>query len=180
MKKILCVITTFMLLTGLAFAQEGNKWTDNLSAGGLFRLGFPTSGLEIHSRYAFPLTESIHVDAGLNINLCLSWAAGVSFGADSAAVAFGGNSIIPNASIWYKDFYLYYGFGIGSATKAHFIPYDIRLGWQPGNTKKDEGVCFNMELGLIGTPMETYENNQITESTIFPGFFVALGAMYKL
>lgn len=179
MKKILCVITTLMIFSGTIFAQEGHKWTDGLSAGGLFRLGFPTSGLEIHSRYAFPITKSIHVDAGLNLNLCLSWSAGFSAGGTSGGVAFGGTSIIPNASIWYKDFYLHYGFGIGSAKKTHFVPYDIRIGWLPGNTKKDNGVCFNMEMGLIATPVEGIENGEVVSTTLFPGFFMTLGAMYK-
>ncbi|MBR5401000.1 MAG: hypothetical protein IK102_04230 [Treponema sp.] len=175
MKKITCIITTLLILVGSIFAQEGHKWTDGLSAGGLFRLGIPTSGLEIHSRYAFPITKSIHVDAGLNINLCLSWYA---YGGD-AGVAFGGTSIIPNASVWYKDFYLHYGLGIGSASKTHFVPYDIRIGWQPGSTKKENGVCFNMEMGLIATPVEGIENGEVVSTTLFPGFFMTLGAMYK-
>ena len=74
MKKILSVFVALGMISCALFAKESsNKWYDNLSAGGLVRLGIPTLGLEIHSRYEFPITESIHIDAGLNWNLCFDW-----------------------------------------------------------------------------------------------------------
>ena len=196
MKKTICIIMTFFVFIGATFSQDSGKWTDKLSAGGLVRLGLFTTGVEIHTRYEFPLTENIHVDAGLNVNTCMKSFLGTllsgvnEFGTRGSVVENGGDrdsvkseigtfSIIPNVSLWFKDFYIFYGLGIGTA----FIPYDIRIGWQPGNTKKDKGVCFNMETGITGTPWITEyedENKEIVRKVErLPDFFISLGAMYK-
>ena len=180
MKKILSVFVVLGMISCALFAKESsNKWYENLSAGGLLRLGFPTFGLEIHNRYEFPITESIHIDAGLNLNLCSGWGLTVSSGNDSVGVETAGLSLIPNVSFWFKDFYAYYGLGLGFATETMFIPYDVRIGWQPGSSKKEKGVLFNMELGLIGTPSLSFENEKITDKQLVPCIFATLGAMYK-
>lgn len=197
MKKLLCVITTLFVLAGAAFTQESKKWYDDISAGALVRLGLFTNALEVHTRYEFQLTQSMHIDAGLNVNTAIPSLLGVLAGGasqfgnegeisekggdvDSVKTSVGGLSIIPNVSFWFKDFYAFYGLGIGNS----FIPYDIRLGWQPGETKKEKGVCFNMELGVTATPVVTEyidENNKEARNEVkYPDFFITLGAMYKL
>ena len=51
MKKILSVFVVLGMISCVLFAKESsNKWYENLSAGGLLRLGVPTFGLEIHNR----------------------------------------------------------------------------------------------------------------------------------
>ena len=197
MKKFLCAITALLVLASASFAQEAQKWYDNISAGGLVRLGLFTNALEVHTRYEFKLTQNMHVDAGININTAIPSLLGAIAGgasqmgnagevsekggdSESVKTSIGGTSIIPNVSFWFKDFYAFYGLGIGNS----FIPYDIRIGWQPGETKKEKGVCFNMELGVTATPVVTEyidENNkQVSNAVLCPDFFITLGAMYKL
>ena len=180
MEKILSVFVALGMISCALFAKESsNKWYDNLSAGGLVRLGIPTLGLEIHSRYEFPITESIHIDAGLNWNLCFGLGLKVSSGNNSAGFEIAGSSLISNVSFWFKDFYAYYGLGLGFAKEPMFIPYDVRIGWQPGSSKKEKGVLFNMELGVIGTPVLSFENEKIINKQLGNCIFTTLGAMYK-
>ena len=178
MKKLFCVLAALLALSCAAFAQESEKkWYDDLSAGALFRLGIPVFGLEVHTNYDIPLTDSMHIGLGLNFNLCLS--IGISVNGEGRSIS--GSSTILNASFWYKDFYASYGLGLGPGC---FIPYDVRIGWLPENSKKDKGACFNMEVGLIAVGTYSYvtdENNQTDESYIgtMPCFFTTLGCMYK-
>ena len=178
MKKLFCVLAALIALSCAAFAQESEKkWYDDLSAGALFRLGFPTFGLEVHTNYDIPLTDAMHIGVGLNLNLCAS----ISVAANGGGGGVDGSSTILNASFWFKDFYASYGLGLGPAC---FIPYDVRIGWLPENSKKDRGACFNMEVGIMAVrifSLETDSNGnpkKVTTGTM-PCIFTNLGCMYK-
>jgi len=178
MKKLICALVALLGLSFASFSQESqNKWYDNFSAGGLFRLGFPTFGLEIHTNYDFPLTDSLHIGVGLNINM----AASISLTLNGEGGGISGSSTVINGSFWFKDFYASYGLGLGPDC---FIPYDIRIGWLPENSRKSKGACFNMEVGLIAVGTYSHStdengNNIKTPTGTMPCVFTTLGCMYK-
>lgn len=71
MKKILSVFVVLGMISCALFAKESsNKWYENLSAGGLLRLGVPTYGLEIHNRYESDGNQEVQRKKK---EFCLTW-----------------------------------------------------------------------------------------------------------
>ena len=61
-------------------------------------------------------------------------------------------------SFWWWDFYVSYGFGLGinTAGGAAFLPFDARIGWQPG-ARKNNRFAFKLETVLFAN---TYGDNR--------------------
>lgn len=170
MKKIACVLLILVGLSAAVFAQDGNSWyKDHLRIEADGGFGLITTSFEVRSAYRAPINDNLRWDAGVD----------VSFKMPSLVAAIGGAGDVKTTNIeafgsfWFYAFYIQYGFGIGiSDAGVGFMPYDIRLGFQPGINNNNGGHWnFKMELGLAAIPVRGYENNA--------DFFLTLGTTYR-
>lgn len=71
-------------------------------------------------------------------------------------------NILAVGDFWFWDFYTSYGVGLGINTvgKVAFIPFDLRIGWEPGS-RKNNRFAFKLEAGLFGNTYgaKVYEYN---------------------
>lgn len=158
MKKILCVLVMSLALCGALFAQAAENaasknWYENIRLEAEVPL---LLSLDFSAAYEFPINSVLRWDAGLDVNfimpdLLTSLMAGLSnlsaetkIGTSTGITAF--------ASFWFWDFYTRYGLGLGftSVGGSCFVPFDFRLGWEPGSRNRDKGFFFKMETGFYG------------------------------
>ena len=188
MKKIIGLMLAVFVFTCSAFC--GEKWMENTHIEIDARLGISTNALEIQGVYMLPINKNFYWDAGLEIDLVnnslLSSLMGgvlVSSGGD-AAFNYSGLNIKTIASIWFKEIYLRYGFGIGFPQEGiGVLPYDVRLGWQPNYHKTEKRWLFKIETGLTSALLyqeQKLEDGNIEKSVMcMPDAILTLGATYK-
>lgn len=167
MKKLACVFALFCVFVGGAIAQGDNP--DNLQRPiraevALNIMGI--NGLDVRAAYTFPINDVFRWDLGLDINFLGNGVfdlfdtftyAGSDTSGESEYIYFGMSfDILAMASFWFWDFYLSYGLGIGINTVggSAFLPFDIRLGWEPAS-RKNNLATFKIEAGLFATTLGT-------------------------
>ena len=160
MKKIICALALCLAICSSIFAKEDtdSKSSDEyeLKRPVRIELGYvPLIGFDAKGAYMFRINDVLRWDVGVDVNfinpgiittLLLS---GGPFSGYSVEVGYSLN-ILAMADFWFWDFYTSYGLGVGINTvgKAAFIPFDLRIGWEPG-ARKNNRVQFKLEAGLF-------------------------------
>lgn len=161
MKKILCVLALCLAFCGGVFAQNDSASKSSveyeLKRPVRIELGWvPLLGLDVKGAYMFRINDVLRWDVGVDMKfmdpgLIMSLIqSGVIFGTDTE-IGFSFD-VLAMADFWFWDFYTSYGLGMGINTVggAAFIPFDWRIGWEPGS-RKNNRVQFKLEMGLFGT-----------------------------
>ncbi|MDD5928612.1 MAG: hypothetical protein PUC37_02300 [Spirochaetales bacterium] len=176
MKKFLCVLVVCLTFgAGLLAAEESDN--HGLERPIRLELGYsPLLGVDFRGAYMFPINDVLRWDVGMDMNVIhpgpleqtiytggLVWIAGeyLKFG---TAINF-----LAHGSFWWWDFYATYGLGLSVNTLGGvaFIPFDLRIGWEPGALKNNR-VAFKLETALFGTSVALgvyKENGELVDKT---------------
>ena len=150
MKKLISVFALCALFCTGLFALESPNRPIRIEAEYV-----PLFGVDVKGVYTFRINDVLRWDVGLDVNtinpgLITSLVVG---GVESGTFTQVGRSInvLAVGSFCFWDFYTSYGLGIGfnTAGGAAFIPFDLRIGWEPG-FRKDRMWGFKLETGLFG------------------------------
>lgn len=129
-----------------------------------FELGYaPLLGVDFRGAYMFPINDVLRWDVGAEANVLIPGPiemlahVGTIYGGTSTVVGTPVN-FLAFGSFWWWDFYVSYGLGLGinTAGGAAFLPFDARIGWQPG-ARKNNRFAFKLETVLFGS---TYGDNR--------------------
>ena len=165
MKKLISVFALCALFCSGLFAQEDSKSSNyGLERPLRFEVGYaPLFGVDFRGAYMFPINDVLRWDVGAEANVFIPGPIDVLahvgtiyvntstvYGIPFNFLAFG--------SFWWWDFYVSYGFGLGinTAGGAAFLPFDARIGWQPG-ARKNNRFAFKLETVLFAN---TYGDNR--------------------
>lgn len=163
MKKLISVFALCALFCCGLFAQEDSKSSNyGLERPLRFEVGYaPLLGVDFRGAYMFPINDVLRWDVGAEANVLTPGFIEVlaHTGTMEAIPAFGiPVNFLAFGSFWWWDFYVSYGFGLGinTAGGAAFLPFDARIGWQPG-ARKNNRFAFKLETVLFGS---TYGDNR--------------------
>lgn len=173
MKKLLCALFfSLTLVTGL-FAEgglggfiENNKCERPIRLEADAGLTYGGASFEVKGAYMFRITDNLRWDLGLGVSYnTYAYSDSVPFGSNLNENQFyGGDSFntILFGSFWFGDWYTNYGLGVGvsKAGGAAFIPFDWRIGWQPGS-RENNRVAFKLEFALMGSSVACYETSGV-------------------
>lgn len=163
MKKLISVFALCALFCTGLFAQEDSKSSNyGLERPLRFEVGYaPLLGVDFRGAYMFPINDVLRWDVGAEANVLtpgfIEVVAHVGTMEASPVVGIPVN-FLAFGSFWWWDFYVSYGFGLGinTAGGAAFLPFDARIGWQPG-ARKNNRFAFKLETVLFGS---TYGDNR--------------------
>ena len=163
MKKLISVFALCALFCCGLFAQEDSKSSNyGLERPLRFEVGYaPLLGVDFRGAYMFPINDVLRCDVGAEANVFIPGPfdvlAHTMYGEATPFVGIPVN-FLAFGSFWWWDFYVSYGFGLGinTAGGAAFLPFDARIGWQPG-ARKNNRFAFKLETVLFGS---TYGENR--------------------
>ncbi|MCI6186419.1 MAG: hypothetical protein MR739_04495 [Spirochaetia bacterium] len=166
MKKLISVFALCALFCTGIFAQEDSKSSNyGLERPLRFEVGYaPLFGVDFRGAYMFPINDVLRCDVGAEANVFIPGPfdvlahAGTIYTAETRTFCGIPFNFLVFGSLWWWDFYVSYGFGLGinTAGGAAFLPFDARIGWQPG-ARKNNRFAFKLETVLFGN---TYGDNR--------------------
>ena len=163
MKKLISVFALCALFCCGLFAQEDSKSSNyGLERPLRFEVGYaPLLGVDFRGAYMFPINDVLRWDVGAEANvLTPGFIEVLAHAGTMEAIPVVGIPVnfLAFGSFWWWDFYVSYGFGLGinTAGGAAFLPFDARIGWQPG-ARKNNRFAFKLEKVLFGN---TYGDNR--------------------
>ena len=166
MKKLISVFALCALFCTGIFAQEDSKSSNyGLERPLRFEVGYaPLFGVDFRGAYMFPINDVLRCDVGAEANVFIPGPidvlahAGTIYTAETRTICGIPFNFLAFGSFWWWDFYVSYGFGLGinTAGGAAFLPFDARIGWQPG-ARKNNRFAFKLETVLFGN---TYGDNR--------------------
>ena len=166
MKKLISVFALCALFCTGIFAQEDSKSSNyGLERPLRFEVGYaPLFGVDFRGAYMFPINDVLRCDVGAEANVFIPGPidvlahAGTIYTAETRTICGIPFNFLAFGSLWWWDFYVSYGFGLGinTAGGAAFLPFDARIGWQPG-ARKNNRFAFKLEKVLFGN---TYGDNR--------------------
>ena len=166
MKKLISVFALCALFCTGLFAQEDSKSSNyGLERPLRFEVGYaPLLGVDFRGAYMFPINDVLRWDVGAEANVFIPGPfdvlahAGTIYTAETRTFCGIPFNFLAFGSFWWWDFYVSYGFGLGinTAGGAAFLPFDARIGWQPG-ARKNNRFAFKLETVLFGN---TYGDNR--------------------
>lgn len=175
MKKFLCALAVALALCTTVAAEDSDN--HGLERPIRLELGYtPAFGVDFRGAYMFPINDVLRWDVGLDVNVLypgpleqtiytggLIWVAGeyIQFGCPINFLACG--------SFWWWDFYASYGLGFSVNTIGGgvFLPFDLRIGWEPGALKNNR-VAFKLETALFGNSVAIAvckDNGEVVDKT---------------
>ncbi len=151
MKKIISVLALCALFCSGLFALESPNRPIRIEAEYV-----PLVGIDVKGVYTFRINDVLRWDIGLDVNtinpgLLTSLAASGTIEFGTSTEVGRSINILAVGSFCFWDFYTSYGVGVGinTAGGAAFLPFDLRIGWEPG-FRKDRMWGFKLETGLFG------------------------------
>lgn len=159
MKKIfLSLALCLAFVTGLFAEEKAERKNFGLERPLRFELGYaPLLGVDFRGAYMFPINDVLRWDVGAEANVLapgfLETLMHVkTINADESITVGIPINFLGFGSFWWWDFYVSYGLGLGvnTAGGAAFIPFDARIGWQPG-ARKNNRFAFKIETVLFGS-----------------------------
>ncbi len=166
MKKLFCIFTIlFACFAGLSAKENSESDANYLKTPLRLEVSYvPAFSADVKVAWSFPINNIFSFDAGINVN-CRE----ANMGLIILGLIFDGEksleyyqrtfNFLADTSFWFYDLYLTYGTGFCCTTAGTFlyVPFDVRLGWEPG-ARKNKACVPKFEFGYFANTFSFYDD----------------------